>query len=213
MKPPENGMIHKVQTRIRFFKDLLRESSPLLEAISRATGILKETLVRGGKVLVCGNGGSAAQAAHFAAELVNRFYRDRIALPALSLAADLSVITSIANDSEYRHIFSRQIEALGTGKDTLVALTTSGRSPNILEALQRAADRDLATICLCGNRTDSLKKIDPDALISVPSTDTPLIQEAHLFVLHHLTELIEKDQETGEAAPGRIAKPKPERLS
>ena len=144
----------------------------------------------GGKVLVLGNGGSAADAQHFAAEMVNRFLMERKALPAAALTTDTSVLTSIANDYSFDQIFSRQVEALGREGDVLLAITTSGTSPNVLKALEQANILSMVTIGLTGGDTE---KINPlcDICISVPGRDTPRIQEVHHLVLHIICEIME----------------------
>jgi len=158
-----------------------------------ASEVMQAAIQAGNKIMTCGNGGSATQASHFAAELVNRLYRDRQALPALCLNDNTANITSIANDSDFRWIFSRQIEALGIPGDVLLALTTGGESKNILEALARAHRSGLKTICLCGSRTDKVRRAGTDMLISIDATDTPAVQEMHLFLLHVMADLIEQN--------------------
>jgi len=145
----------------------------------------------GGKILVFGNGGSAAEAQHFAAELVNGLSRrDRPALPAIALTTDTSCLTAIGNDRGFDHIFSRQIEALGKPGDVALALTTSGTSPNVIEALKTARAAGLVTVALTGEEGGGVAPL-ADFLLDVPSCATPRIQEAHLFVLHHLAFCLE----------------------
>lgn len=150
------------------------------------------SLEKGNKILIFGNGGSATQSSHFAAELVNKFYFERGPLPAIALSADYANLTCIANDSHYQFIFSRQIEALGKPGDIAIGLTTSGKSPNILQALEKARTMKLITIAICGNQTNDLEKINPDVLIKTPSNDTPTIQEMHLFILHFMAQILEQ---------------------
>jgi len=157
-----------------------------------AAGLLENALRLGGKILLFGNGGSATQASHFAAELVNKFYLRRRALPAISLASDTAAITSIANDDEFAQVFARQIDALGAADDVAVGITTSGRSANVLEALRLAKSRRMRTVALCGRHDVELIKIPADAVLRVDSSDTPIIQEMHLFMLHTLAEMIER---------------------
>ena len=148
----------------------------------------------GGKILVFGNGGSAAEAQHFAAELVNKFLKERRALPAISLTTDTSAITSIGNDRSFDRIFSRQIEALGRKGDVAIALSTSGNSPNIIEGLKAAKTIGMVTIALTGEGGGKLAETPgaaPDYLLDVPSKSTPRIQEVHLVVLHIIAEEIE----------------------
>ena len=171
------------QTAKDFFK---KKGSLLDEVIEKIVGNLK----RGKKILVFGNGGSAAQAQHFAAELVNKFLKERPALPAVSLTTDTSALTSIANDTDYSQVFCRQVQALGNKEDVAVGLSTSGNSPSVIKAFQEAKNRGLMTVALTGRGGGKLAKI-PDYLLDVPSTSTPRIQEVHLMVLHIMAQQIE----------------------
>jgi D-sedoheptulose 7-phosphate isomerase len=162
------------------------------ERLARAIDLLATALANGRKVLVFGNGGSATQSSHFAAELVNKFYFRRPALPALALAADMATVTSIANDEEFRVIFSRQIEAYGCRGDVAMGITTSGASANVLQGLAKAHELKLATIALAGSRLQDLQAIPVDVLVAVSADDTPAIQELHLFALHAMAEAVEK---------------------
>ena len=164
----------------------------------KAAAACAACLSRGGKILAFGNGGSAAEAQHFVAELVNKFLRPRRALRAVALSTDSSVLTSIGNDVSFDAVFSRQIEALGDAGDVALALSTSGNSPNVLHALREAKARGMTTIALTGRGGGRLAEI-PDFLLDVPSTDTPRIQEVHLVVIHYLAQAIEK--EFGAEAP------------
>lgn len=161
------------------------------DLINRSAVQLSNTLRQGGKILLFGNGGSATQACHFAAELVNRFKHDRQGLAAIALNTDIAALTSIANDSDYKFIFSRQIEALGRAGDFAIGLSTSGSSANVIEGFKMARERRMLTMCLCGAKTEAVEPLKIDSLISVPSTDTPAIQEIHLFILHYMAEEIE----------------------
>jgi D-sedoheptulose 7-phosphate isomerase len=144
----------------------------------------------GGTILAFGNGGSAAEAQHFTAELVNKFGRPRRALRAVTLSADTSVLTSIGNDLSFEAVFSRQIEALGRSGDVALALSTSGRSPNILAALAAARALGLTTIALTGRGGGALGPA-ADFLLDVDSAETPRVQEVHLAIIHCLTEEVE----------------------
>lgn len=177
----------KIRLRARLLM-ALNEAEPL----ARAIDLMTEALAAGGKVLVFGNGGSATQSSHFAAELVNKFYFRRPALPALALASDMSVLTSIANDEEFRAIFSRQVEAHGRRGDVALGITTSGASANVLQALARAREMGLATVALAGSRLRELQAIPVDVLVAIAADDTPAIQEMHLFALHAMAEAVEK---------------------
>ena len=144
----------------------------------------------GGKVLLAGNGGSAAEAQHMAAEFVNYFKFPRPGLPAIALTTDSSAITSISNDSEYELVFSRQIEAIGRPGDIFWAYTTSGTSKNVLRALEAAMLKGLFTVVFCGQNDSSLLPIC-DLVISVPSLDTPRVQEVHTLIGHTVSEIVE----------------------
>jgi D-sedoheptulose 7-phosphate isomerase len=160
---------------------------------------MHECLRSGHKILVFGNGGSASQAQHFASELVNRFLRERPALAALALTTDASALTSIANDEDYAQVFSRQVEALGSRGDVALGLSTSGNSPNMIEALGKAREMGLATVAMTGRGGGQLASV-ADFLLDVPSDATPRIQEVHLLLLHLMAEDLE-DRLFGEA-PG-----------
>ncbi len=161
------------------------------ESFERAVDEISARLKEGQKILVFGNGGSASQAQHFASELVNKFMKSRKGIPALSLATDSSSLTSIANDSSFEYVFSRQVEALGKSGDVVVALTTSGDSPNIRRAVQVAHEKGLFTIGLTGQGGG---RVGPfcDILLDIPSRETPRVQEAHLFLLHLMSQKIEE---------------------
>lgn len=145
-----------------------------------------------GKLLLCGNGGSAAQAQHLATELVGRFYLDRKALNAEALSVNTSSITSIANDYSFNQIFSRQIEAKGESGDMLIVLSTSGKSKNIIEAIKTSYNLKIYTVALVGKIDESALPKITDLIISVPSTIAPLIQEVHLFIGHLICEYVER---------------------
>jgi D-sedoheptulose 7-phosphate isomerase len=147
-----------------------------------------------GKVLSCGNGGSAADSQHLSSELLNRFEREREGLAAIALTTDSSTLTSIANDYDYENIFSRQVLALGNANDVLVAITTSGNSANVLAAINAAHQKNMAVIVLSGNGGGKLASVlkDTDIEIRVPSHSTARIQEVHLLVLHCLCDLIDQ---------------------
>ena len=181
----------KIESRIRQFSQFLEgNNGPVLfEAIESMQRVLKA----GNKLLVFGNGGSAAQASHLAAELVNKFYFERSGLPALALTCDMANITSIANDSDYKFIFSRQLEALGQPGDLALGITTGGTSANVLEAFRSAKKIGMPTVALCGTNTTALENLGVDVVVAVESDDTPLIQEMHLFALHMMAEVLEKN--------------------
>jgi D-sedoheptulose 7-phosphate isomerase len=164
------------------------EMPPLLDRIANAC----ITALKGGKkVLLCGNGGSAADAQHLAGELVSRFAYDRPGLPAFALTTDTSVMTAIGNDYGYEHIFARQIAAVGSTGDVLIAISTSGRSPNILAALRMAREKGITTIGFTGRKGGEMP-ILCDLVYRVPSDETPKIQEGHIVVGHIVCGVIER---------------------
>ena len=166
----------------------------LVDPIQRAGQLLIETLACGGKILSCGNGGSACDAQHFSHELVNRFESERRPLAAFALTADCSLLTAVANDYAYEQIFSKQIVALGRARDALLAISTSGNSPNILAAVEAAHEQGMRVIALTGENRGKLAALltEQDVLLAMPSTRTCRIQEAHITVIHCLCSLIEQ---------------------
>lgn len=179
----------------RFINDLTKTIEQFFEArsekLDQVTDLLCESLSSGHKILLFGNGGSASQAQHFAAELVNKFLKVRSPLPAISLTTDTSALTSIANDFSFDLVFSRQIEALGGKGDIAVGLSTSGNSQNIMYAFESARKKGLETIAVTGNGGGKMVSVC-DYLLDVPSDVTPRIQEVHLLILHILAEEIER---------------------
>ena len=161
----------------------------LVPDIERAAAMMVGCLSAGGKVMFAGNGGSAADAQHMAAEFVNRFRKERAPLAGLALTTDTSVITSISNDYAFDEIFSKQVLALGSKGDVFMGISTSGSSPNIVRAIQAAKDAGISTIGLMG-KGGAMKDL-VDCAICVPSSNTPRIQEAHLLIEHILCELVE----------------------
>lgn len=167
----------------------------LPESILNAAKLMVETLSAQGKILVCGNGGSACDAQHFVAELVNRYIIDREPLAAIALNSDVATLTSISNDYAYEQVFARQIKALGKKGDVLFAISTSGKSANIIKALRAAKEKNLAIILLTGKDGGEARKLlseEDDVEIRVLDDVTPRIQEVHVVVVHCLCEAIEK---------------------
>jgi len=160
------------------------------DAIAEAALKIADRMRRGGKVMFCGNGGSAAGAQHLAAELQGRYLRERSPLAAIALTANSSTLTAIANDYGYGQVFARQVGALGKAEDVLVAISTSGNSRNVIEALKAAKGIGMFTVGLTGSSGGALAEIC-DALIRVPSDHTPRIQEMHIGVGHMICEIIE----------------------
>lgn len=165
----------------------------LVEPIELAVAVMTTALADDHKILACGNGGSAADAQHFAAELVGRFERERPELAALSLATDTSALTAIANDYDYRQVFAKQVRALGRAGDVLFAISTSGNSDNVLAAVQAAHDRGMSVVALTGKKGGKMRDVlSPDDIhICIPADRTARIQETHLLVLHCLCDGID----------------------
>jgi len=163
----------------------------MVDQIAEAADMLVQSLRKGGKVILFGNGGSAADAQHIAAELVGRFKMERRALPAIALNTNSSVITAIGNDYDFTLSFSRQVEALVKEGDVAVGISTSGNSSNVIYALKRASELGAKTIALTGKTGGMLASV-ADLAIIVPSDDTPRIQEAHITIGHVLCDLVEK---------------------
>jgi D-sedoheptulose 7-phosphate isomerase len=184
----------------RVVEEILREASQLHEQAARQSAVvvvavadaMKAAFANGGQVLVFGNGGSAADAQHLAAEFVGRFARDRRALAAIALSADTSVLTSISNDYGYETVFARQIEALGRRGDIAVGISTSGKSLNVLAALQTAKSRGLTTVAFTGRDGGPIGTA-ADLHVNVPHQVTARVQEVHRTLIHVVCELVERD--------------------
>ncbi len=167
-------------------------------AIAEAARILVERVKAGGKILICGNGGSAADAQHMATELVVRYLADRPGIAAIALTVDTSILTAASNDLGFERVFARQVEALGRPGDVLVVITTSGTSPNVRAAIAEAGAREIFTLGLTGSAGGEFAALC-DLAIVVPASHTPLVQEAHLVVEHLLCEALEEAM-SGEAS-------------
>ena len=169
--------------------ELLKGDIPL--KVNEVAERIIEAFEKGKKVLLCGNGGSAADAQHIAAEWINRFKKEREPLPAIALTTDSSILTSIANDYDYQEVFSKQVRALGQSNDILIALSTSGKSENVILALKEAKEKGVLTIGFTGSEGGSMENLS-DCLINVPSKDTARIQEMHILILHIICELVDE---------------------
>ena len=165
----------------------------LPESIAMAADILVNALVNGNKILSCGNGGSAGDAMHFSSEMLNRFERERPSLPAIALTTDINTLTAIANDYDFNQIFVKQVKALGQSGDILLAISTSGNSANIVEAIKAALTKDMLVIALTGRDGGEMAGLlsANDVEIRVPSPSTARIQEVHLLIIHALCDLID----------------------
>ncbi|MFW5443106.1 MAG: phosphoheptose isomerase [Methylococcaceae bacterium] len=168
--------------------------SSLCELIEFASHKIVESLVNDKKILACGNGGSAGDAQHFSSEMLNRFERERPALPAIALTTDTLTLTSVANDYHFDEVFSKQLRALGQAGDILLVYTTSGNSSNIVSVVKTAHDKEITVIALTGKDGGALASVlnDSDIEIRVPSESTARIQEVHLLITHCLCDLIDQ---------------------
>jgi D-sedoheptulose 7-phosphate isomerase len=177
----------RIEDSIQTKRKLLGQSAAVVAIAKVLVGAVRA----GRKIIFFGNGGSAADAQHLAAELVGRFYSDRRPLPALALTVDTSALTAIGNDYSFDQVFARQLEALGEAGDVAVGITTSGNSANVLEALRVGRRKGIVTVALTG-RTGGKARGEADYCLSVPSNDTPRVQESHILLGHILCEVVER---------------------
>lgn len=180
-----------IQESIRA-KQIIYESEDIISSIKKAVKVILEAFSNNHKLLVCGNGGSAADAQHIAAEFVGRFQREREGLAAVALTTDSSILTSIANDYDFKVIYQRQIEALGKKGDVLLGISTSGNSENIGLAFEFAKSKGITTIGLLGKDGGKIKN-NADLYIIVPGSQTPRIQESHIMIGHIICQLVEEE--------------------
>lgn len=186
-------MIPEILSQLQAHRHLIeRIEQKMAPMIAEMAILLADTFRRGGKLLVMGNGGSAADSQHFVAEIVGRFKMERRGLPAIALSTDTSILTAIGNDYGFEAVFRRQVEALATPGDLVVGISTSGNSPNVLCALELAREKGCRTIALLGKDGGSIKGVCDLALV-VPSDDTPRIQEGHGLIIHIVCDLLEKE--------------------
>jgi len=183
----EQAIAAELRESIEAKQATLERELPMLARIAET---VVDALAAGGKVLIFGNGGSAADSQHIAAELVSRFRRERGALPAIALTTDTSILTAIANDYSFEDVFARQVEALGRPGDVILAISTSGNSPNVLKAVRRAAELGMKTIGFTGDDGGKLRQC-VDLCFRVPSFATPHIQEVHIAAGHAVCEVAE----------------------
>lgn len=171
----------------------LQSAAALAQPISQAIELMFGALSNGNKILACGNGGSAADCQHFAAELVGRFERERFPLPAIALTTDTSIMTAVGNDYSFREIYSKQVQAFGQAGDVLLAISTSGNSANVLAAVEAALEREMRVVALTGKDGGALAKLltDADVHINVPHSRTARIQEVHLVAIHCICDGID----------------------
>lgn len=177
-----------IESSIDVKKSVLNDST-LIEKINEVADMCCEAIKRGNKILIAGNGGSAADSQHIAAEFVSRFFYDRPGLPAFALTTDTSILTAVGNDYGYENVFARQIQAVGKAGDIFIGITTSGNSENILKAIESAKENDIFTVGLCGDKGTILDY--SDICLSVPNSITPYIQESHIMIGHIICAIIE----------------------
>lgn len=182
----KKNFTESIQTKIAALEELP-------EPIEKAAQMMIDALISGNKILSCGNGGSAGHAQHFSSKLLNRYERSRPPLPAIALTTDSSTITSIANDFSYNEVFSKQVKALGQPGDILLAISSSGNSANVINAMQAALTRDMTIVALTGKDGGEMAGLigENDVEIRVPSSKSIRIQEVHLLVIHNLCESID----------------------
>lgn len=179
----------------RIFDDSIKvisESKKIVADIKKAVDLIIKCYNNGGKVVVFGNGGSAADAQHLAAELIGRFQLERQSLPAIALTTDTSILTSLGNDYSFDYVFARQCEALVRKEDVVIAISTSGKSKNVLDGIRASKKKNVSTIGLTGSNGTTMKKL-VDVLLVIPSTSTARIQEGHRTTIHAICELVEQE--------------------
>jgi D-sedoheptulose 7-phosphate isomerase len=190
-------MDHEQQI-LAHFEDSARLKTEAADAlapvIARGAALLTECLLADGRVLACGNGGSACDAQHFAAEMVGRFERERPELPAIALTTDTSILTAVANDYSFEQVFARQVRALGRAGDVLIAISTSGNSPNVIAAIRAAREREMRVLALTGKGGGKIGELmqPGDVHVCVPHDRTARIQEVHLLTIHCLCDAIDR---------------------
>ncbi|WP_462264693.1 D-sedoheptulose 7-phosphate isomerase [Mucilaginibacter sp.] len=180
----------QIQSSIQV-KQALLENEQILQQIADAASLIIETYKQGGKTLLAGNGGSAADAQHIAAEFVGRYYFDRPSIPSIALSTDTSIITAIGNDYGYEALFARQVQGYGVAGDVFIGISTSGNSANIVKALQVCREKGLKSIALTGRGGGKMMDM-ADICIQIPSADTPRIQESHILIGHMICFLVEQ---------------------
>jgi D-sedoheptulose 7-phosphate isomerase len=193
---PENDTEVRRQEIVRLLEESARVKTAIIQSqvneIEKMGSFIVDTYHQGGKVVLFGNGGSVADARHIAGELVGKFLMERRALPALALHTNTSILTALANDYGYEMVFTRQVEALVNKEDTVIGISTSGNSPNVIEAIKAAKTKNARTIGLTGVKRGKLADV-ADLTVAVPSDSTPRIQETHITIGHIICELVERE--------------------
>lgn len=184
--------IKKIESIFKSHLDTIHKLSSVINNVNEVADIIKKTLHAGGKVLIFGNGGSASDSQHIAAEIVGRFVKERKGLPAIALTTDTSILTAVGNDYGFEHIFSRQVEALCIKNDVVIGISTSGNSKNVVKGIEKANALGAITIGLTGGDGGLIKKISNYSIV-VDSNETARIQEAHILIGHTLCELIDEN--------------------
>lgn len=185
-------MKDKIADYLKITIDTIKNLEDISDKIEDAGYLMVETLKNGGKLIIFGNGGSAADSQHIATEIISKFRKERKALPAIALSTNTSILTAVANDYGFDAVFSRQVEALACKGDLAIAISTSGNSPNIVKAADKAKEKNMKVIALTGSSGGELAKY-ADVLINVPSSETSHVQEGHLAVYHILCHLVEEE--------------------
>ena len=174
-------------------KQALINDTKRLEELLEVAGVASSTIKTGHKIMLCGNGGSAADSQHIAAELIGRFEKERSSMAAIALTTDTSALTAIGNDYGYDQVFSRQVEGLGQSGDLLIGISTSGNSKNVVKAMEVAQSKGIRTVALVGDKPDGAMQVIADYVLAAPSTNTARIQECHILMMHTLCQLVESE--------------------
>ena len=174
-------------------KQALINDTKRLEELLEVAGVASSTIKTGHKIMLCGNGGSAADSQHIAAELIGRFEKERSSMAAIALTTDTSALTAIGNDYGYDQVFSRQVEGLGQSGDLLIGISTSGNSKNVVKAMEVAQSKGIRTVALVGDKPDGAMQVIADYVLAAPSTNTARIQECHILMMHALCQLVESE--------------------
>ena len=174
-------------------KQTLINDTRRLEELLEVAGVASSTIKAGHKIMLCGNGGSAADSQHIAAELIGRFEKERGSMAAIALTTDTSALTAIGNDYGYDQVFSRQVEGLGQSGDLLIGISTSGNSKNVVKAMEVAQSKSIRTVALVGDKPVGAMQAIADYVLAAPSTNTARIQECHILMMHTLCQLVESE--------------------